>query len=119
MLAVAGLTVTLATGTVVTVTVAVPLLPSLVAVIVAEPAATPVTSPVPLTVATPGAPLAQETVRPASGAPVESSGVAVSCTVCPTASVLAAGVTTTRATGTGLTAIVAVSATLPALAITR
>ncbi len=65
----------------VTVTVAVPLCPSLVAVIVAEPAATPVTSPVPLTVATPGALLAQAIARPLSGFPLASRGVAVSCTV--------------------------------------
>src|SRR5204863_523764 len=50
--AVAGLTVTDATGTVVTVSAAVPLLPSEVAVIVAAPTATPVACPVPLTVAT-------------------------------------------------------------------
>src|SRR5207249_5127469 len=49
-LAAAGLTVTEATGTD-TVTTDVPLLPSDVAVIVAEPAATPVTSPLPSTVA--------------------------------------------------------------------
>src|SRR5436190_1469948 len=66
-LADAGLTVTEATGTVVTVIAAVPLLPSLVAVIVADPASTAVTRPVALTVATPGALLAQFTERPSSG----------------------------------------------------
>src|SRR5438477_103883 len=50
--AVAGVTVTDATGTGVTVMAAVPFWPSLVAVIVAEPATLPVTSPVPVTVAT-------------------------------------------------------------------
>src|SRR5712692_3611657 len=65
-LAIAGLTVTDATGTLVTVTVAVPDLPSLVAVIVAEPAATPVTNPPVLTVATAGTLLAQVTTRPLS-----------------------------------------------------
>src|SRR5207245_11137746 len=47
----AGLTTTVATGTSVTVTVALPVRPSLVAVIVAVPAATPFTSPLLLTVA--------------------------------------------------------------------
>src|SRR3989449_7042207 len=99
-LAVAGLTVTDATGTVVTVTAAVPLLPSLVAVMVAEPAATPVTRPLPVTAATTVLLLAQVTDRPLNGAPVESSGVAVNCTVCATATLAAVGVTATVATGT-------------------
>ena len=47
-----GLTVTEATGTSATVTADVPLFPSLVAVMVADPAASAVTSPLPLTVAT-------------------------------------------------------------------
>jgi hypothetical protein len=45
MFAVDGVTVTLATGSAATVTVAVPDAPSLVAVIVTVPAETPVTSP--------------------------------------------------------------------------
>src|SRR5437773_4019315 len=90
-LAVAGLTVTVATGTVVTVRAAVPLLPSLVAVIVAVPAAPPVTSPLPLTAATAVALLAHVTTRPVSGAPPASFGVAVSCTVPPTSTLGAAG----------------------------
>ena len=60
---------------------AVPLLPSLVAVIVTDPAATPVTSPLALTVAIAVLLLAQVTVRPDSALPAESFGVAVSCTV--------------------------------------
>jgi hypothetical protein len=82
-LAVAGLTVTVATGIWLTVTVAVPLFPSLVAVIVTLPAATAVTNPLPLTVATAVLPLAHVTVRPVRALPAESRGVAVSCTVCP------------------------------------
>jgi len=78
MLAVAGLTVTDATGTTATVTDAMPLCPSLVAVIVALPAPTPVNSPLPLTLATAGALLAQVTTRPDSGLPLPSFGVAVS-----------------------------------------
>jgi hypothetical protein len=75
---VAGVTVTLPTGIFVTVTADVPLLPSLVAVIVADPAATPVTSPVALTVAIGGAPELHVTTRPVSTPPIESSVVAVS-----------------------------------------
>src|SRR5256886_14489573 len=59
-----------------TVTAAVPLLPSLVAVIVADPAATPVTSPLPSTVATPVLLLDQVTTRPDNGVPLSSLGVA-------------------------------------------
>src|SRR2546426_1902240 len=86
-------------GAGVTVTAAVPFLPSLVAVIVAAPAATPVTSPLPFTVATAGLSLAHVTVRPASGVPVASSRVAVSCTVDPAWTEGAAGATVTDATG--------------------
>jgi len=53
MLAVAGETATEATGTGVTVTAALPVLASLVAVIVTVPTAPLVTSPLALTVATP------------------------------------------------------------------
>src|SRR5919198_3824722 len=84
MLAVAGLTATAATGTSATVTLTVPLFPSLVAVIVAAPAATAVTRPVAETEAIPGALLAQVTGRPVSVFPAESLAVAASCTVCPT-----------------------------------
>ena len=82
--AVAGETVTEATGTVVTVIAAVLVFPSLVAVIVAEPGATPVTWPLELTAATLVLPLIHVTVRPVSVPPAESFGVAVSCSVCPT-----------------------------------
>ena len=80
-MAVAGLTETVATGTCVTVTDAVPLFPSLVAVIVAEPGVTPEASPELLTVATDVLLLDQETARPERAAPFASLGVAVSCTV--------------------------------------
>src|SRR2546422_1040623 len=106
--AVAGLTVTDATGTVLTVIVAEPLCPSLVAVIVDEPAGTPVTSPLPLTLATPGLPLDQAIVRPESELPFASFGVAASGTVWPTCTDAVAGFTVTDATGTVLTVIVAV-----------
>ncbi len=99
--AVPGLTDTDVTGAAVAVTViaAVPLCPSLVAVIVAVPAVTPVTSPVPDTVATPGALLAHVTVRPVSTFAAASFVVAVNCTVCPTTTAAGVGVTVTDATG--------------------
>ena len=64
-----------------TVTDAVPLLPSLVAVIVAEPGVTPETSPELFTVATDVLLLDQVTTRPDSAAPFASLGVPVSWTV--------------------------------------
>src|SRR5216117_1823647 len=106
--AVAGLTVTDATSTVLTVIVAVPPCPSLVAVIVAELAVTPVTSPLPLTVATAVLLLAQLTARPDNGLPFASLGVAASCTVWPTCTDADAGLTATDATGTLVTKIAAV-----------
>ncbi len=104
----AGVTATEATGTVVTVIEDVPLCPSLVAVMIADPAAAAVTSPLPLTVATKPFELAQVTVRPDRGLPLPSFGVAVSCTVCPIWIPAEAGVTATEATGIVVTAIAAV-----------
>src|SRR5437867_2629943 len=97
----AGATLTEATGTCTTVMADVPLCPSLVAVIVADPAPTPVTRPLPLTLATAVLLLVQLTVRPDSGVPFASFGVATSCTVPPTETLAVAGVTSTVATGTG------------------
>src|SRR5437867_3883402 len=107
MLADAGVTVTEATGTGVTVMADAPLFPSLVAVIVAVPAALPVTSPLAVTVATAVLLLPQLTVRPDNGLPLASFAVAVSSTVWPTCSDAVAGLTVTDATGTVLTVIVA------------
>src|SRR5947209_14107317 len=104
----AGDTVTVATGTGVTVMLAVPLLPSLVAVIVAEPAALPVTSPLALTVAIVVLLLAHVTTRPDSGVPLPSFGVATSCTVPLTGTLAVAGATSTDATATSVTVIAAV-----------
>jgi hypothetical protein len=113
-----GLTVTEATGTLVTVTVAVPLCPSLVAVTVAEPAARPVTSPLVLTRATVESLLDHVTTRPVSGVPFASSGVAVNCTVWPTAILADDGLTVTEATGAGQdTATLALSDTAPGLVV--
>src|SRR5437667_167645 len=88
-----------------------PLCPSDVAVIVAAPPATPLTSPLPLTVATPGLLLAQVTVRPLSGFPFASLGVTVRCTVWPAGTDADAGLTVTDATGT----VAPLSAAVPAL----
>ena len=93
----------------VTVTVARPLYPSLVAVIVAEPIARPVTRPLGYTTATVGSLLRQVTVRPVSGLPLASFTVAVSCTACPAATFVAAGLTVTDATGTLVTVMAALS----------
>src|SRR5437870_4164245 len=67
----------------VTLIVAVPFLPSLVAMIVAVPAATPATRPLPLTVATAALLDVHVTLRPVSVFPAESVVTAVSCTVAP------------------------------------
>src|SRR5207247_10950986 len=91
MPAVAGLTVSDATGTFETVIVAIPPFPSLVAVIVAVPAATPVTSPAADTVATDVALVAHVTTRPDSGLPAEAVGVAASCSGRPTAALAVPG----------------------------
>ena len=96
---------------------AVPLWPSLVAVIVAEPATTPLTSPLELTVATDVLLLDQVIVRPVSGLPLTSFGVAVNWTVWPASTVADAGLTVTEATGTVQpeTVTVAVSDRFPGL----
>src|SRR5438552_12747745 len=82
----------------VTVTLAVPLCPSLVAVIVADPAAAAVTSPLPSTLATDVLLLDHVTVRPASAVPLASFGVAVGCTVRPTGTAPEGGATLPDAT---------------------
>src|SRR5881398_2934018 len=87
---------------------AVPLWPSLVAVIVAEPATFPVTSPVPVTVATDVLLLAHVTERPVRMLPLASRRVALSCTVWPVGTLADAGLTVTDATGTPLTVMLAV-----------
>src|SRR5207244_4219985 len=92
----------------VTVTPAVPLFPSLVAVIVADPAPVAVTNPVALTVATEPLLADQVTARPVSGLPVAAFGVAVSCEVCPVCRLIDAGLTVTVATGVFETVTLAV-----------
>src|SRR5437899_2345974 len=92
----------------VTVIAAVPLCPSLVAVIVAEPAAIPVTRPLALTTAAAVLSLDHVTARPERVLPFASLGVAVSCTVLPAATLAEAGETATEATATSVTVIAAV-----------
>jgi hypothetical protein len=115
IVAVFGLTTTRLTDAAagaLTVTAAVPLTPSAVAVIVADPAPTAVTRPVPLTVATAGALEVQVTSRPVRSAPLASRAVAVSCWVAPGASDAVGGVTVTEAvTGGAGTVTDAVPAT--------
>src|SRR5207247_10889951 len=103
-----GLTVTEATGTFVTVRAAVPLCPSLVAVIVAEPAAQPVTRPRAETVATAALLVPHVTARPLRAVPFASFGVAVNWVVAPTVTLAAVGLTVTEATGTLLIVMAAV-----------
>src|SRR2546425_501233 len=86
------------TSTAPTVTAAVPLCPSLVAVMVAVPGLSALTRPVGSTVASTGALVAQVTARLRSGVPL-SLGIAASCTVAPTNAPGAAGVTITAVTG--------------------
>ena len=114
-LADAGLTVTDATGTFVTVTAAVPLCVSLVAVIVAEPAAFPLTTPLLLTVASAVLLLAHVTTRPVSVLPAESLVTAVNCRVTPTGRLAVVGLTVTDATGILVIETAAVSVSVPPL----
>src|SRR5256885_9272391 len=83
---------------------------------VAEPATTPRTKPLELTVATDVLLLAHVIVRPVSEFPLASFGVAVSCAVCPAGTEAEAGLTVTVATGTvtAVTVIAHVPLFLPA-----
>src|SRR5207249_10723215 len=94
---------------------AVPLWPSLSAVIVAEPAATPVTTPLALTVAAAELLLAHVTVRPLSTFPAASFVVAESATAWPTCSLADTGLTVTEATAADVTVTAAVSVLPPGL----
>jgi len=102
----------------VTVTVALPVLPSLVATIGVLPAATAVTSPLELTVATVVAPLLHATERPVSTLPEASVAVEVAWVVVPAATVADARDTVTVATGTAaaITVTVAEPVTPPMVA---
>src|SRR5437773_736560 len=97
------------------VSAAVPLWPSLVAVIVAGPPATPVASPLPLTVATAVLLLAHVTVRPVSVFPAASLVTAVNGRVTPTGRLAVVGLTVTDATGISVIETAAVSVSVPPL----
>src|SRR5512145_2705489 len=86
-----------------TVTLAVPTRPSLVAAIVTVPAATPLTKPVSVTVAIAPSLVAHVTTRPVNSLPFASFSVGVSSSVAPTNTVPVAGDTVTVATGAGVT----------------
>src|SRR2546421_218808 len=94
----------------------VPLFPSLVAVIVAEPGVTPETSPELLTVATEMLLLDQVTARPERAAPLPSWGVARSGTVGRAWTVALGGGRSTDATAAGgpIGVVVRSHATTPA-----
>ncbi len=91
-----------------TVSTAVPDLVSDVAVIVALPAPIAVTTPVALTVATAVLELVQVTTRPVSTLLEASRATAVACVLSPIATVGAANVTVTVATGSAVTEMSAV-----------
>jgi hypothetical protein len=95
--------VTLVTGAGLTVSVALPVMPSLIAMICTDPGATAFTLPVVDTVATALLPELQVTLRLFSMAPVESRVVAAACVFCPTVIDVEASETVTIATGTGTT----------------
>jgi hypothetical protein len=103
---VAGATVTLPTGTAVTVSVPLPDFVSLVAVMVAVPGETAVATPLPVTVATAGLLDAQVTARSVTTAPLASFTTAVNDVVCPTVAAAVGGWTATLPTGTGVTVTV-------------
>src|SRR5206468_2649817 len=86
----------------------VPVLPSHVAVIVAEPVAMPETRPFALTVATAALLLVHDTARPVRGLPAASFGVPVSWAALPTATLTELGATATEATEITVTVMAAV-----------
>src|SRR5829696_9229310 len=92
MVTAASVTPTEATGTGATFTTAVAVFPCEVALMVAEPAASAVTSPLAETAATAGWLLDQANVAPGSTAPAASFITAVSCALCPGESAAPAGV---------------------------
>ena len=99
----AGARVTLPTGTGVTVMVADPLFPSLVAVIVVVPTATAVTTPDDDTVAVAGVLELHATGRSVTTVPFSSLTDTVKLVVSPVATLAVGGETVTVPTGTGIT----------------
>ena len=113
----AGLTVTVATGTAETVMRDVADFPSLVAVMVAAPGAMARTIPADETLATAGALVVHETVRPGSTLPAESRTEAASVREAPASRVTVVGETITDAAATGRTATSAVPLAPPDVAV--
>ncbi len=109
MVGAGGANVIDATGAGVTVIDAVPEALPLVAVIVAVPAETALTTPVVETVAIVGVSELQTTVRPVSTLPLASFVTAVNVAVPPTTTLFVGGETVTLATGTAVTVTVAVA----------
>jgi hypothetical protein len=109
-LAVDGLTVTVATGAAVTVIVALPLCPSLVAVMLVDPTATGVTTPCASTVATAVLAELQVITRPVSTFPFASRVMAAACDEPIVVIEFGVRLTLTVATGTGFTVTVGVVA---------
>jgi len=103
MLTVGGVTVTVATGTGMTFIVAEPVFPSTVAVIVAVPIATAVTTPVCDTVAMPVLSEFHERGRPVRTFPLTSFNVATSVTVCPITTLGLGGASVMVFTGAAVT----------------
>jgi hypothetical protein len=97
-----------ATGAGLIVSVALPVFPSLMAMICTEPGATAVTTPAADTVASAGLPDVHATLRPVKMLPSAARVVPVACVVCPTVIVVEASETVTSDTGTGTTVIEAV-----------
>src|SRR5690242_20210644 len=93
----------------VTVTVALPVFPSALAITDVMPAATPVTTPAPETVAIPEFNVDHATGRPVSGLPLASNAVAMNVVVAPTAMVADPGATVMAAIGVAETTIEAVA----------
>ncbi len=116
-LLVGGETVTLATGTTLTVTVTVAALPSLVAVMTEVPGASPVTTPADDTLAMVGVAELHVTMRPVRTLPLASWTVGVSVTLPVTKMFGAGGARVIDATGAGVTVTEAVPATLPLVAV--
>src|SRR4051794_28138966 len=100
----ARLSSTGATGTALTVTAGLAGFPSLVAVIVTRPPpALAVTGPFASAVARLASPVPPVPLRSVRALPAASFGVAVSCSVVPTTILAGDGVTSTDATGAGVT----------------
>jgi len=113
-----GLTVTDATGRLATLAFLFPFFPSLVAVIVADPRATPLTRPLGDTVAIELLLVSHVIVRPVSTFPLASLTTAVSCCVDPGDRFTESGLTMTVSTGTLEVVTVAVPVRPSALAFT-